>query len=129
VYWFDGTDKTKHEQAMRLFEDAYAHPESFVVSTQNIRELCSVLLAKKRINPTEIRSAVRSVRNMFRHILSDSAFDAEHAVTISSDTGTYYWDALLAATMQRNGITRIVTENTRDFDKIHFLKAVNPLEK
>jgi len=39
-----------------------------------------------------------------------------------------FWDALIAATMLENGVKTIFTENTADFRKIPFIKAVNPLK-
>jgi len=38
----------------------------------------------------------------------------------------HYCDALLCATMKQNGVTNVLTENTRDFRKIPWITAVNP---
>lgn len=40
----------------------------------------------------------------------------------------HFWDALLAATMRRNGIFNIYTENAKDF-KASWISAVNPFAK
>lgn len=128
VYWFDATDSVRHEKSIRVFDEVNKHPERFVVGLQNIREFCNVLQTKKKLKREEIEMAARAVLDLFRHILADSPSDVEHAVGISDDTKTPYWDALLSATMQRHGIKRIVTEDVKHFQKIPFVKAINPLQ-
>jgi len=51
------------------------------------------------------------------------------AISLNSQYGIQFWDALLVATMQRHGITTIFTENTGDFEKCPGIKAVNPLKR
>ena len=40
---------------------------------------------------------------------------------------TSFWDVLIAETMRESGITRVYTENVRDFKKIPWVEVVNPL--
>ena len=48
------------------------------------------------------------------------------AVSIAKEYKIHFFDALLVATMQENGIEEIITENTEDFRKIQWLKVKNP---
>jgi predicted nucleic acid-binding protein len=51
------------------------------------------------------------------------------AIRIHREFDVPYWDALIAATMRENGVTRIYTEDEKSFRKIPWLEVVNPLGK
>lgn len=113
---------------MQVFDQVNKNPGQFVVGVQNIREFCNVLQSKKKLKREEIEMAARAVLDLFRNVLPDSPSDAQNAVGISDDTRFPYWDALLSATMRRYSIKRIVTEDSKHFQKIPFIHAVNPLQ-
>lgn len=41
----------------------------------------------------------------------------------------HFFDALIAATMKTNDINTIVTENKKDFERMPWLKVINPFDK
>jgi predicted nucleic acid-binding protein len=47
---------------------------------------------------------------------------------ISKQHKIHFFDSLLAATMQENGISKILTENVKDFNKIAGIEAENPFD-
>jgi predicted nucleic acid-binding protein len=51
------------------------------------------------------------------------------ALMLSKQHKIHFFDALLAATMQENGISEILTENTEDFKKIKWLTVRNPIKE
>ena len=48
------------------------------------------------------------------------------AVRLSQEHDLHFWDCLLMAAMKENSITRIYTENTKDFAGVDGIEAVNP---
>jgi len=50
------------------------------------------------------------------------------AIDICIQYNIHYRDALLCATMKHNGITNIFTENLKDFVKVPWIAAVNPMQ-
>ncbi|KXA92114.1 hypothetical protein AKJ65_08035 [candidate division MSBL1 archaeon SCGC-AAA259E19] len=50
------------------------------------------------------------------------------AIRISEEHDTHYWDSQIAAVMERNGISKILTENEKDFEGIPGIEAENPLK-
>ena len=50
------------------------------------------------------------------------------ALHISKEYETSFFDSLIAATMQENGIDNIITENENDFSKIPWLTVSNPFK-
>lgn len=64
----------------------------------------------------------------FSTVLGYSGSTVIGALSISKEHGLHFFDALLAATMQENGIKEIVTENEKDFSKVKWMKAVHPFK-
>lgn len=50
------------------------------------------------------------------------------ALAMHDRYGVHFYDALLAATMEQYGVTKIITENAGDFKGIEWLEATNPFE-
>ena len=100
-----------------------------VISTQNLAELSRVLLEKVKpgISPANVK------RMVFGYSHSSTVLEYSHstvvnAISIKDKYGVRFFDALLVATMQENGVSKIITENTKHFEKIEWLEAVNPFE-
>ena len=48
------------------------------------------------------------------------------AAKIHQKDGTYFWDALIAATARKAGATVLITEDEKGFSRIPELKVENP---
>ncbi len=97
------------------------------VSTQNLAELCRVLLEKS--SPSQPAESISKAVVGFSKVASVLHYTDKTvvlAISISSQYQVHFFDALLAATMQENSINEILTENTDDFSKIPWIKARNP---
>lgn len=49
------------------------------------------------------------------------------AIAIAKSSKMPIWDSLIIATALENGITKIYTENTKDFKEIARIDAINPI--
>lgn len=123
VYIADKKDQ-KHLAAFRWFEQAINEEEPYYVSLQNLREFAHVCLKKTNISNAQIAEWVEQFSKFF-NVLEDSKDDILYAVHISKEAQIHFWDANIVATMERNGITRIITENTSDFEKCENLEISN----
>ena len=129
VYGFENSDKFKQEKSMLVIEKSAVENNVFV-SVQNMAELARVLTEKVKIKvPANITQMyLLKMGNLFRRIFYDE-FTIMNALDISEKYKLHFFDALLVATMKENGIKTIITENDKDFEKIPFIKAVNPFRK
>ena len=127
VYLADATDKAKHGSAQKLLKRIMEAPCKYVVCLQNIREFASVVLAKHPyITESELLEYVAVFREAFAEVLRDTEEDVQAAVSLQKTVGVPYWDALLLATLERHGVEKLFTENTRDFRKQQGVQAINP---
>ena len=100
------------------------------ITNQNLSEFARVLVEKYNQHPNEVKKEIHKFIFQSQFIIIDSwhsnelllALDLQHKFKI------HFWDAKLAATMISNNIKKIYTENTKDFDKIKGIKAINPFE-
>jgi len=93
------------------------------VSIQNFIEF--VNLMKNKLKPLEIIETINDFNSVFK-VLLYSPETINKAINLSIETKVHFFDALLAQTMLDNNIHLIYTENTKDFNKIPGIHAVNP---
>lgn len=116
----------KHAAASGLV-GRFIDSKSGVLSAQNLAEFCAVAL-EKRNNLLTREAADAAIDDFSKHfrMISYGSTTVRDALRIRQQSGVHFYDALLAATMLENGITTIYTENTKDFERIPGIKAVNP---
>lgn len=123
-------DEVKSEVSRALFSELSRKGRGRI-SIQNLVEFCNVFIHKKlkSTGKNETEEAVGFLcENM--GVLTYNPDTIKTAANIAQTYGAPFYDALLAATMLENGISRIYTENTKDFENIPGITAVNPfLEK
>lgn len=97
------------------------------ISLQNLVEFVNVTKNKIKCfdNPAELNNRLKNISSLF-NVLSYTPNTTMLAVDLSYSTGVHFLDALLAQTMLDNNIHLIYTENTKDFNKIPGIKAINP---
>lgn len=103
------------------------------VSVQNLAEMYPDLTGPKNQppdSPALARDKIRSVARLrgltVLPLTLDTAFRALDFCAGASVTRQAYFDAQLAAVMQREGIPVIVTENIADFVKFQGISAIDP---
>lgn len=125
---FDTRDPAKRERAADLLAECWRGGERLSVSVQNLAEF-SVVVTEKTENPVPL-PVIR------KFIAAVSVYDGWNVIGYNADTilaahdlklrcSLHFWDALLAATMNENGISTIYTED-RHFEKVPGLTVINP---
>ncbi|MDZ4256971.1 MAG: PIN domain-containing protein [archaeon] len=126
VYAFDPTVSEKHTVAKRIVEQITKGETTACISNQILAEMSSVLLGKTMEHKEQVRQFVESIQHIptwqIVHYTSKTIETTLQSIEKQKD----FWDNLIAQTMLENGITKIYTENTKDFSKIKGIKAVNP---
>lgn len=128
VYFVSNKEPEKHQRAKRLLDEANMHPGKYAIGMQNIREFAEVITRKKYV-PFEIAcEALIDFQYFFGDALLESRADFRESLRLAYDEKIPFFDALLATTALRHGVTTIYTENTKDFERIPGIKVVNPLK-
>lgn len=125
VYAFDGSD-TKHAAAEAALQDLVNSGRG-VISVQNLAEFSRVMTEKlpNRLSGAQARSMVLRLSDNLDVIGYDARTVAD-ALSMHERYGVHFFDALLVATMEQHGVTKIITENAADFKGIEWLTAENP---
>ncbi len=130
-YAFDESEPEKRKICKELVEDCWQMKREYAVSIQNLSEFY-VVVTKKISHPIPRNVAKRFIELIIEFqgwsVLDFNARTVVSAVNISTKYGTHYWDALLAATMRENNVFSIYTENDNDFEKIPWIKIINPFD-
>lgn len=126
VYAYEA-ESNKRAACAALLAEAMGD-RSGVVSVQNLVEFARVITEKVRapVDPLRVSAIIRDLNTALR-VLEYDAGEVSAALANARLYKVHFFDALLIATMERHGVTRIITENTRDFAQVPWLEAHNPL--
>ena len=129
AYAFDNTDTKKHGIAISLLEKISNGEANGAISNQVLGELFNVLTTKMN-EQLPMETAV--------HIIDDFAASekwqkleytsetARRAAHLSRLAAAPFWDMVIVETMREHGITKLYTENTKDFKRVQGVHALNP---
>ncbi len=130
VYAYDISEKEKHSACKELVELCWKREVAYAISIQNISEFF-VIVTTKIDRPISIEEAQRSMERIIAFNnwikIKPEPTTLPEAIKMCREYRLHYWDALLAATMRENRIFKIYTENEEHFNKIPWLKAMNPI--
>lgn len=118
----------RHKNAVETIEKL-VNEKRMCVSVQNLVEFSRVL--REKAQPGVDHETVKEyLFGFMKHstVLEYSGGTVVEALSVSKAYGIHFFDALLAATMQENGIREILTENEKDFEKVKWMKATNPFK-
>ena len=132
VYAYDTFDKEKHDKCKQIVESAFKGEKRLAVSNQILAELFFVLTRKlRRPIPIEeaetIASGIADSANWIK--VNYSHETVKHAIALSKANSISIWDSLIASTALDNEITKIYTENVKDFTGIAKLNIINPMKE
>jgi predicted nucleic acid-binding protein len=118
----------RHETAVNVLDELIENGRG-AVSVQNLAEFSRLAVEKfpKTISHEEAREIVLNLSASL-DVVSYRAQTVSEALRLCRTYKLHFFDALLAATMEQDGIRIIVTENEKDFRKIPWLKVVNPFK-
>ena len=131
IYAYDPSEPVKQSRCANLLEKVYEKEITGVVSNQILGEVFKGLIENIE-KPISIENAELIIKNI---IESDAwmkiNYDhetVEKAIITTKLSRTPFWDTVIAETMKENGITKIYTENEKDFRKISGIKVINPFK-
>ncbi len=122
-------DSPFHSRTEKLFLKIKSKTLKAVVTQQNILETHKVLIRLYKKTPSE---SVRALDNLLQgfgiSVIHPFSYTIEtyHALISQASTVSDLFDYYLAATMLDNGINRILIVNTKDFNQIPDIEAINP---
>ncbi len=129
IYNYDEADPAKHKTSKTLIDRCWDKEINLAISTQNLSEFFSVTTRKKVLEKKKAITIISDIIEFSGFVKLD--FDHKtslEAAKISEEHHMSYWDSLLAATMKKNGILNLYTENAKDF-KMPWLNVINPFNK
>ncbi len=131
VYSYDASEQEKQKLCSSLIKKCWMREESYAIALQNLSEFY-VIVTQKIEKPLSAGIARKIVKDIIDfnnwQVISFNDASLLTAIDLSIKYGIHYWDALLCATMKQNGITSIYTENVKDFEKVQWITAVNPMD-
>lgn len=131
VYSYDASEPEKQKICSSLIKKCWTQEVSYAISLQNLSEFFVIVTQKieKPLSKEIVKKIVKDIIdfNNWQVIGFDNA-SIIAAIDLNIKYKIHYWDALLCATMKQNGITSIYTENAKDFEKIPWVTAVNPMK-
>lgn len=130
VYAYDSDEGEKHFIAKSLVQDCFNGKINLCVSNQILAEFVHVARFKmpKPISKEEAESIVKRIVLVPNWIKVNYGWESIVRAFRYADEKTYFWDFIIIQTMIENGIAIIYTENTKDFDGIKGIKAINPFK-
>jgi predicted nucleic acid-binding protein len=130
-YAFDAGEPEKREAARELLSRVFRNEETLSVSVQNLAEF-SVVAREKMEHPLPDDIISRFIGNIAAfegwNVVRYDAGTITRAIEISRSSSLHFWEALLVATMQEQGINTIWTEDAH-FSKIAWLTVKNPFRQ
>ncbi|MCL4381339.1 MAG: PIN domain-containing protein [Candidatus Marsarchaeota archaeon] len=132
VYAFDYTEYEKQKPSKRYVEAVFEGKNKGVISNQVLAELFNVLT--RHVTSPLSKEIARNIVDDF--ILSEhwekinyTHITLRKAMQTSRQSNVQLWDSLIAETMKENEVTKILTENIKDFGRIAGITTVNPFAK
>ncbi len=129
VYSYDASEPEKQMICNALLKKCWMQKAYYAIALQNLSEFY-VVVTKKIEHPLPKEIVKKIINDIIEfnnwQVLGLDETSIIIAIDLSIKYKIHYWDALLCATMKQNGVTNVLTENTKDFDKIPWITAVNP---
>jgi len=128
LYSIDNSHPEKKAIVKKIITDCFLGMKKRAISTQNISEFFvnSIKKTKSSITFEESKKIVKGIvlcDDLIKlHIKEETILSA---IEIAEKYKISYWDAQIIAVMKENGISTILTENTKDFN-VPGIVAVNP---
>lgn len=130
-YLFDADSAPKRAVSRNLLERCWRGEVTFAVSVQNLAEF-AVVVTEKVASPmpeSVVKKFIEAILGFDGwKVISCEGSTIPVALGIKERYGLHFWDALLLATMQEHGISRIYTED-KGFAKVAGCLPVNPYEQ
>ena len=131
AYAFDESDEKRRAPCEKLVRSGFQGEANCYVSNQVLSELYVVLTRRvgKLLSREKAATIVSGLIDSpkwnkidYSHLTVKRALDDLRTINSS------FWDILIAETMRDAGVTRIYTENEKDFTKFPWIHVENPIQ-
>lgn len=131
IYAYDTSEGRKHKIARDFVIDVFTGKKTCAIALQSFKEFYH-LVATRRSDVMEKHTA-RNLIAEFINIkhwkkLLPNEDTILRGVELNIEHNVHFWDTHIAAVMLQHGITKIYTENVKDFKKIPGIQAINPFK-
>ncbi len=130
AYAFDRSDERRRKPCHRLVAAAFDGETKCCVSNQVLGELFIVLTRNvgRPLSRGEAGVIVRGFIDSPRwNKINYDHLTVARALEDLRSIDAPFWDVLIAETMRNAGVTKLYTENERDFKKIPWVEVINPI--
>jgi predicted nucleic acid-binding protein len=129
-YAFDAADQKKRAVAKDLLARCWRGEAAYAVSVQNLAEFATIVTEKvahplPRATVQDFLTAVLLFEGWQK--IGYSGTTIMQALTIQSEHGIHFWDALIVATMLERGISTAYSED-RQLARVPLITVLNPFE-
>lgn len=131
VYAYDKSEGKKHKICKNFLEKVFLGDKRIFLSTQILSEFAFVVTKKirKPLSNNEVYEILEELTNLENIIvLQISKKTVLNTVKITNNHNLNFWDAQIASTIVENNITKILTENIKDFSKFRSIEAISPFK-
>ncbi len=125
VYVFDAGSKEKQTRAQALLTK-----KNWVVSWQVVQEFCNVALHRFEVplKPNDLREYV-TLRLWPRCAVLPGEAHYKSAINLQARFGYGFYDCLIIASALAAGVTRLLSEDLQDGQKIGSMQILNPFKR
>ena len=128
-YAYDLSEPVKREVCKTLVSKVFNGETKGFISNQILVELYNALTHKLGVKADTANVIVESFLASTNWLkISYNHRTIKSALYTSKAFGSSFLDSLIAETMKENGISRIITENERDFTQISGIQVENPVK-
>ena len=129
-YAFDTGDPKKRAAAQELLARCWRGEATYAVSVQNLAEFATIVTEKvahplPRTTVQDFLTTILSFDGWQKIGYSGSTII--QALSIQSEHGIHFWDALIVATMLEHGISTAYSED-RQLARVPLITVLNPFE-
>ncbi len=131
VYAYGLSEELKRQKCKKIIESVFSWENTAFVTNQILAEFFSAVTRKieKPLKEEDAKDIIEGIIESENWIKIDYTHKTvNRAVNTSTILKTTFWDTLIAETMLENSVFEILTENTKDFEKIPKLIVKNPLK-
>jgi len=130
AYVFDKGEPEKRTVAKELLARCWRGEAQYAVSVQNLAEFATIVTEKVKhpLPRTTVQDFIRSIVSFDGWEKTGySGQTILHALSIQSEYGAHFWDALIVATMLEFGI-RVAYSEDRQLADVPLITVINPFE-
>jgi predicted nucleic acid-binding protein len=128
-YAFDSSEPYKREKCEKLVEQVFHGEVRGVISNQILVELFNTLTRKLDVPYEKAETIVKTfIASEYWKKINYTHNTVDRALNESNLLKAPFLDVLIAETMKENGMSKIVTENEKDFRKIPGIGIINPFK-